>query len=95
MDHAGGSERDLPLELSSDWIINMDEVLFDITKPIGAGGFAQVFRGRYKGQDVAIKVIHQSLMDTPEKYVVSWAFRGSPFVLATPPYRLLGDLSPS
>ena len=80
VDHAGGSERDLPLELSSDWIINMDEVLF---------------RGRYKGQDVAIKVIHQSLMDTPEKYVVSWAFRGSPFVLATPPYRLLGDLSPS
>ncbi len=55
--------------LSSEWLLNSAEVVFDATRPFGSGAFAQVFRGRYRGQDVAVKVIHQNLLDNEERCV--------------------------
>lgn len=54
--------------LSHDWLINSDDLVYNIHKPIGAGGFAQVFKGSYNGVPVAVKVIHAYLLKTEERW---------------------------
>ncbi len=54
-------------DFTTDWVLRSEDVDYDPTKAIGAGGFAQVFRGKYRGQDVAVKVIHQNLLDNEER----------------------------
>ena len=53
--------------LSRDWVINSDDLVYSASKPIGAGGFAQVFKGSYNGVTVAVKVIHAYLIKTEDR----------------------------
>jgi predicted unusual protein kinase regulating ubiquinone biosynthesis (AarF/ABC1/UbiB family) len=53
--------------IASDWLLREEELVYDLSDPVGSGGFAQVFRGKYRGQDVAVKVIHQNLLDNEER----------------------------
>ncbi len=34
-----------------------------VADPLGCGAYGEVFRGRYHGQDVAVKIIKASFMD--------------------------------
>ncbi len=65
-------------DFTKDWLLNSADVEYDPEKAIGAGGFAQVFRGKYQGQDVAVKVIHQNLLDNEERWVVGPAVGDAP-----------------
>ncbi len=56
-----------PVGIASDWLLREEELAYDLSDPVGSGGFAQVFRGKYRGQDVAVKVIHQNLLDNEER----------------------------
>ena len=50
-----GGSRDFEGEVDPDFMISYHEL--EIGQEIGAGGFGSVFRGRFRGSDVAIKMI--------------------------------------
>ena len=65
--HQADSLREAFIGVDMTYVINAAEIECDYHRPIGSGGFAQVFRGVYKGMDVAVKVIHSSLMQSMDR----------------------------
>jgi len=43
--------------MQSLWLVNPDEL--ELQAQLGEGSFAKVFRGSYRGQEVAIKVLKE------------------------------------
>ncbi|KAI9005694.1 kinase-like domain-containing protein [Hyaloraphidium curvatum] len=52
---------------TAQWV-KLDELSVDRSKPLGRGGFGEVFRGRYMDMDVAVKF----MLDTDEKSQASF-----------------------
>lgn len=55
--------------IGEEWLIKPKSLKLE-DKPIGAGGFAQVFRGKFRGTDVAVKQIHAYLMNSSDREVL-------------------------
>ena len=49
------------------WLIDTKRLRYNVNRPIGSGGFAQVYKGSYNGSEVAVKVIHAFLLTSAEK----------------------------
>jgi serine/threonine protein kinase len=46
-------------DVDSDWMISLDEITWS-SEQLGSGSFGSVFKGRFRGSDVAIKTVHAS-----------------------------------
>ncbi|XJO77449.1 hypothetical protein BDV3_002027 [Batrachochytrium dendrobatidis] len=64
------------LKSSKDWTVENFEVEIDYRNPIGQGGFGVIYKGRWKGQTVAVKVVSSShrtdASDLIEKEAAIW-----------------------
>lgn len=61
--------QELPQGMEKRFLIDHAQLKLE-RKPVAAGGFAQVFRGKYRGQTVAVKVLHNFLTDTQGREAV-------------------------
>ena len=48
--------------------------LFQVEEVIGAGGFGKVFRGYYRGHEVAVKAARREVDEDPEESKVQKSF---------------------
>ena len=80
----------LPKGIKSKFFVDRQDMVLE-SAPFAAGGFAQIFRGTYKGVPIALKEIHQHLVATPERCVllcrracVCWGWLAACAELRTP-----------
>ena len=51
-----------------DWVINRSEIQLNRNQQLGRGAWADVFRGRFRGCDVAVKEMHTNLAEFRELF---------------------------
>lgn len=78
------------------WMIKYDDLKFDKTKPIGSGNSAKVFKGTYRKNEVAIKVLNSApdLEEFKKELDVLYSVRNPHFVFfygacVTPSYCII------
>ncbi|KAH9148620.1 hypothetical protein AeRB84_008070 [Aphanomyces euteiches] len=70
------------------WILSFDDVRFDFATPLGRGGSATVFKGKYQGQVVAVKCFDRISADSSDleniiqSEIICWeAISHEPYIL--------------